>query len=97
MVDTVVLSQSPDVRRCVWHRTVDQYGDGHVYNLEVELDDDGIAARGLSALDGRGSLDLPDFCGHLVERWRGWDGTLSWTSMEDEMSLDANHHGRHVL
>jgi hypothetical protein len=96
MNDAVVLSQAASSRRCVWHRPVDEYGDGLVYFLQVELEDDGLVAHGRSALDGPDSLDLPTFLASLVVRWQGWEGTLSWTSMEGEMTLDATHHGRRV-
>jgi len=96
MSDCVVLSQEATNRRCVWHRPVDGHGDGYVYFLQVDLEDDGLVAHGSSALDGREQLDLPAFLAHLVERWRGWEGTLAWTSMESEMTLEATHHGRQV-
>lgn len=49
-----------------------------------------------SSLDGKQAQDLPAFLALLVDRWRGWDGTLTWTSMEGEMTLDATHDGSHV-
>jgi hypothetical protein len=96
MSESVVLGQTASPRRCVWHRPVDEHGDGYVYFLQVDLEDEGLVAHGWSALDGRDRLDLPAFLACLVERWRGWEGTLTWTSMEGEMTLDATHHGRHV-
>lgn len=74
----------------------DTYGDGYVYRLRTELRDEGLSAEGLSALDGRDARDLPTFLSHLVDRWRGWDGALSWTSLDGGMTLEATHHGRFV-
>lgn len=96
MPATVILSQPPS-RRCVFHRPVDEYGDGDVYFLEVDLEDDGVSVHGWSALDGRQGHDLPGFLAHLLEQWRGWSGTLTWTSMEGEMTLDATHLGHVVV
>jgi len=96
MRDSVIVSQAASPRRCVWHRPVDEHGDGYVYFLEVDLEDEGLVAHGWSALNGRDALDLPAFLAVLVERWRGWEGTLTWTSMEGEMTLDATHEGRQV-
>jgi hypothetical protein len=94
--DTVMLSQSPSGRRCVFHRPVDEYGDGDVYFLEVELEDDGLAVHGWTSLDGQQAQDLPAFLADLVVRWRGWEGTLTWTSTEGEMVLDATNDGHQV-
>jgi hypothetical protein len=94
--DVVVFAQPGSPRRWILHRPEDPYGDGHVYFLRVELRDDGLSAEGRSALDGRDARDLPTFLNHLVDCWRGWDGALSWTSLEGEMTLEATHHGRFV-
>jgi hypothetical protein len=94
--ETVVLSQAPTGRRCVFHHPVDQYGDGCVYFLKVDLEDDGLSVHGWSSLDGQHAQDLPAFLADLVLRWRGWEGTLTWTSMEGEMTLDATHNGHQV-
>jgi hypothetical protein len=96
VTDTVVLHQAGSPRRWVLHRPVDRHGDGYVYFLQVELQDDGMSVHGWSALDGKGGPDLPAFLDQLVDRWRGWAGTLAWTSLESEMSLEATHHGSHV-
>ncbi len=82
------MGQLMNGRRCVLHRPVDREGDGYVYSLKVELEDDGLTAHGWSCLNGQGGPDLPAFLAHLSELWRGWPGTLTWASMENEMTLD---------
>ena len=94
--DCVVLAQTASSLRCVWHRPVDEYGDGYWYALQVDLRDDGLVARGRSALDRREGVDLPGFLSGLAQRRRGWGGTLSWMSLEREKALEAPHHGRRV-
>jgi hypothetical protein len=94
--ERVVLSQLSTGRRCVFHHPIDEHGDGDVYFLEVDLEDDGLTVHGWSSLDGQQAQDLPAFLADLVVRWRGWEGTLTWTSMEGEMTLDATHNGHQV-
>jgi hypothetical protein len=94
--DAVILTQITTPRRCTLHKPQDEHGDGYVYFLRVDLEDAGLSAQGWSALDGQEGEDLPTFLNRLVDRWHGWAGTLTWTSMEGEMTLEAAHHGSHV-
>ena len=71
--ETVVLSELPTGRRCVFHHPVDEHGDGDVYFLKVDLEDDGLTVHGWSSLDGQHAQDLPAFLADLVVRWRGWE------------------------
>jgi hypothetical protein len=94
-VDAVVVAREGG--RLVLHRPVDDWGDGYVWSLRVELHGDGLSAEGRCNLDGRGPEDLPGFLARLESRWRGWDGVLSWTAMDEALTLDATHHGHAVL
>lgn len=40
--------------------------------------------------------DLAGFFLSLEKSWRGWSGTKTWRSLEDDMGLDARHTGGHV-
>ncbi|KOX13886.1 hypothetical protein ADL05_18040 [Nocardiopsis sp. NRRL B-16309] len=37
---------------------------------------------------------MRDFLVGLEKDWRGWPGVRSWTSMEEEMTVEARHDGR---
>jgi len=39
------------------------------------------------------SNGLGQFFADLASRWRGFEGTLSYTSLEGELSIDAHHDG----
>ncbi|MER6628985.1 DUF6228 family protein [Streptomyces sp. NPDC000987] len=43
--------------------------------------------------DGDG-LDV--FLAELAEEFRGWNGTRTWRSLEDDLTLAAEHEGSHV-
>ncbi|MFA0845585.1 DUF6228 family protein [Streptomyces rochei] len=43
--------------------------------------------------DGDG-LDV--FLAELAEGFRGWNGTRTWRSLEDDLTLSAEHAGSHV-
>lgn len=90
--DVLVVTDLPgSARRWVLHPPEDAYGDGDIHHLDVELHDDGLFARGSSVAEG-----LADFLDRLVVRWRGWEGTLTWESMEHDCVLDATHDGSRV-
>jgi hypothetical protein len=76
----------------------DPYGDGYIYTAATELHDDGMSAATIAKIDGHyinpGTGTLPQFVQALADDWRGWDGVRRWTSMEDELTLDAQHDGR---
>ncbi|MFB7755683.1 DUF6228 family protein [Streptomyces sp. NPDC056121] len=39
---------------------------------------------------------LDVFLAGLAEEFRGWDGTRTWRSLEDDLTLAAEHAGSHV-
>ena len=59
-----------------------------------------VAADGLAA--ERWVTEYPDFSGleryftDLERHWRGWTGMKSWSSLEGEFSLDAEHTGARI-
>ena len=94
-MDAVVVERERG--RLVLHRPVDDWGDGYVWSLRVELHGDRLSAEGRRNLDGRGPENLPAFLAGVESRWRGWDGIRSWTAMDEALTLDATHHGHAVL
>jgi len=38
--------------------------------------------------DGQG---LQSFFAELAEQWRGWEGTMAWSSLEGEFTLECQH------
>ncbi|MEV4757300.1 DUF6228 family protein [Micromonospora sp. NPDC049559] len=76
----------------------DPYGDGYVYTVAIELHDDGMSASTTATIDGLyvnpdiGTLS--QFVQSLADDWRGWREVRRRTSMEDELTLDAQHDGR---
>jgi hypothetical protein len=77
----------------VIHRPVDHHGDGYVHQILVELHDEGISAHGSATLEGQGADNLRDFLVGLARDWRGWPGVRSWTALEHQMVLEAEHDG----
>jgi hypothetical protein len=76
----------------------DPYGDGYIYTVATELHDDGMSASTIAKIDGHyidpDTGTLSQFVQTLADDWRGWDGVRRWTSMENELTLDAQHDGR---
>jgi hypothetical protein len=91
--DCLVLAPVGSAQRWVVHKPVDFSGDGYLHSMEVEASDDGISARTSATIEGQTSQNLCDFLNGLARDWRGWSGTRSWTSLEDQMTLDADHDG----
>ncbi|RKS06569.1 hypothetical protein DFP74_2207 [Nocardiopsis sp. Huas11] len=92
--DSFVITRADAPARWAVGRPVDVHGDGYTHMVDVELSDDGIAARGQAAFDGRGPENLRDFLVALEKHWRGWRGARSWTSVGEEMTVEAHHDGR---
>ena len=58
-----------------------------------------IRARGLSCdrkMRSRRGDGLDSFLASLATDWRGWDGTRTWHSLEDQMHIEATHHRNRV-
>jgi hypothetical protein len=92
--DRFVVATTGGAQRWVLHRPVDDWGDGHVHGLRVQVGDDGISAEGSSTFEGLTRENLRDFLVGLDRDFRGWQGVRSWTSMEREMTVEAGHDGR---
>ncbi|MEV4277183.1 DUF6228 family protein [Actinoplanes xinjiangensis] len=79
------------------HPPQDPYGDGYIFTVETEVYQAGLTARTIAKVDGLFAdvvTTLPGFVEGLAAGWRGWEGVLSWRSMEYELALDARHDGR---
>ncbi|MFE3457833.1 DUF6228 family protein [Nocardiopsis aegyptia] len=92
--DRFVVAPMDAPGRWVVHRPNDLHGDGYTYMVDVEISDAGITAHGPAAFDGDTPENLRDFLVALARDWRGWKGARSWTSMGDEMTVEARHNGR---
>ena len=71
-------------------------GDGYISEYTVKVNADGLTASApvITTADGYG---LPGFIQQLADDFRGWEGTRSWRSLEDQLRIDASwKHGGHV-
>ncbi|TVT62146.1 hypothetical protein FNH05_01335 [Amycolatopsis rhizosphaerae] len=75
--DCLVIAPPGSTQRWIVHRPVDHYGDGYVYEIVVEISDDGISAKSSATLDGETPENLRDFLDGLARDWRGWSGIRS--------------------
>jgi hypothetical protein len=83
-------------------------GSGHE-RLGLTIDEDNAGdliatamADGLKASlrvrdGGDGFAGLVAFFGGLEDRWRGWEGHHSWSSVKGEFEITAHHTGSHVV
>lgn len=63
--------------------------------VSVELQD--LAARReVAAYYGNGFDDLLNFFKDLADHWSGWRGIKSYSSLERDLQLEAEHRGSHV-
>ena len=95
--DVLVLPHPSADGRMVLHRPTDMYGDGYLHLVQVELVDSGLSARGVCDLQGQGAGDLTSFLVGLGDAWRGWTGAKSWTSLGEELAVEATHDGRALV
>jgi hypothetical protein len=71
----------------LWNR-VDPWDDGSIQIcVEVGADDMRAVAHGVTVAI-RGDTLTP-FFDHLVEHFTGWEGVLSWRSLEPGLEIDA--------
>ncbi|RKS06568.1 hypothetical protein DFP74_2206 [Nocardiopsis sp. Huas11] len=92
--DSFVVPAAGSSARWVVGRPVDVHGDGSTHTVDVELSDCGFTDHGRAAFEGRTSENLREFLVALAQDWRGWQGARSWTSMGQEMTVEAHHNGR---
>lgn len=63
-------------------------------SLVAELRLDTLAAtRTVGNHYASGFVDLAEFFMAMEKDWRGWDGARRWASLEDELSIEAQHDG----
>lgn len=80
----------------LWNRA-DPLGEGYIQICaEIGADNMQAAAHGFTLAYMKDSLT--PFLDHLADQFTGWDGTLSWRSLEHGLRIDATHYSRgHVL
>lgn len=63
-----------------------------IFDFKAELLHDGLTAvNGVRTIQGDG---LAEWLTELAESFPGWSGTLSWQSLERDLTIHANHDGR---
>lgn len=96
------MTEGPVLTSRAWERQARlafasyQPGDEYVSEFTVTVNADGLTASApvISTLDGYG---LPSFMRELADDFRGWDGTRSWRSLEDQLRVEATwQDGGHV-
>lgn len=70
---------------------------GELESIVVSVELQGLAARReVAAHYGNGFDDLSKFFNDLAEHWFGWRGIKSYSSLERDLQLEAEHTGSHV-
>lgn len=80
----------------VLHPPTDPHSRGYVWEVEVELWDQGIEATGtvdIAYPPRDQDVDLVEFVRRLADEWRGWSGIRQWQSMDGRLRLEAKHDG----
>ncbi|MGY4544154.1 hypothetical protein ACVWY0_004097 [Arthrobacter sp. UYNi723] len=73
---------------------VSRGSDGEVNSMLVAVElTDLKGHREVAAHYASGFQDLNEFFEDLVEHWTGWPGTKTYTSLEGDLRLTANHTG----
>lgn len=91
-----LVSNDHETRVRLWNR-VDPWGEGSI-QICVEAGGDGLCAAAHGVTLAFMGDTLTPFLDHLADQFAGWDGALSWSSLEPGLGISAAHHSRgHVV
>ena len=88
-----VLQPTPGSARLAIGPPVDLYGDGDVWQLDIELSDEGLRAQTVAHVAIFDDPPLHVFLRTLADDWRGWHDMRTWQNHDRQVQIDVTHDG----